>query len=266
MILQGRSSALAFFQVCKQTFPAPAFMKSKSILAVIAILAAATISAPAQIIVSADNIGNLTQMPGSPTDYSFLGADGQFGPFGYGGGTPDTGVQTHFTMASDVGESYGGDGRYSVINNPLGASTQTGILFGRAGNTNQNILTLNLGTNPGFNYANFDLYVLYGNASGDGQVRDTALTLTDGVTLFTDPVLDTNTNLALASFAVFHITGALPGDTIEIGATSPLGINYVGGVSLRSLPEPSTYAMSLFGIAFLGFCLWRKRAGNQVKV
>jgi hypothetical protein len=222
-------------------------------------LIGASVSTSQAETITATNLGNLTQMPGSPIDYSFLGKDGQFGPFGYGGGSPDTGVQTDFTMANDVGESYGGDGRYSVINNPLGVSTQTGILFGRAGGTNQNILQLTLGGTATFD-AHLYLYVMFGNGFGDGQVRDTALTVTDVTQSKTLQfnISDTNSNLGEASFARFLLSGAAPGDIIQIGATSPAGINYIGGVSLESVPEPSTYAMMLGGFAFLALLSVRR--------
>jgi hypothetical protein len=229
----------------------------------------ASVSVSKAATITATDLGNLTQMPGSPTDYSFLGKDGQFGPFGYGGGSPDTGVQTHFTMTTLVGESYGGDGRYSVIKNPLGVSTQTGILFGRAGNVNQNLLQLNLG-HAKFNYGDFNLFVMFGNGSGDGQVRDTALTVTDvtkGVAL-TFSVSDTNTSpadLGVASFAEFHIVGASSGDVLQIGATSPPFLNYIGGVSLLAeVPEPSTYALMLGGFVFLVFMAVRRSRKNLV--
>jgi hypothetical protein len=216
------------------------------------------------------NLGNLTEMPGSSTDYSFLGVDNQFSPddFGYGGGSPDIGVQTHFTMTPLVGESYGGDGRYTVINNPLGASTQTGILFGRSGvaPTSQGILQLNLGHTK-FNYADFNLFVMYGNDLGDTYARNSAITVTDvtkSLSLTFD-VTETNTSFSEASFAEFHIFGASAGDVLQIGAQSPGGFNYIGGVSLLAeVPEPSTYALTLSAVGLIVLVNIRRSRKNLV--
>jgi hypothetical protein len=43
-------------------------------------------------------------------------------------------------------------------------------------------------------------------------------------------------------------------------ATNPTDAGELGAVALRQIPEPSTYAMMLGGLALLGFCVRRKLA------
>ena len=217
-------------------------------------------------------LGIFPQMPGSATDYSFLGNPAQFPTINnYGApGAPDMGVHPDFTLTADVGEAYGGDDRYSVIKTPTGTSTQTGILFGRAGGTNQSILDLKLGTgSTTFNYADFNLYVMFGNDIGDGA-HDAFISVQDvtaGTTVVEQAVADSNSDLSKAAFAEFNITGASAGDVIRIGATEASGgLNYLGGVSLSSVaaPEPSVDAMLAGGLVLLGALAFRGRRLRSV--
>ena len=238
-------------------------MNHKSILVASLLLIGASLSASAQIIITSTYLGNLGQMPGSPTDYSFLGNPAQFPTIiNYGGGgSPNMGVRTDFTLSPVVDEAFGGNSGYSSIKNPLGVTTQTGILFGRDGSTNQSVLTLTLGTGSAtFNYKDFNLYVMYGNYIGNADTFISVKDVTAGTPLYEEAVVDTNTNPAtdhsLAAFEELNITGASAGDELIIGATAGAGgLNYLGGVSLESVatPEPSIWAMLLGGVSFLMF-------------
>jgi hypothetical protein len=206
--------------------------------------------------ISATNLGQLATMPGSTTDYDFL-------PPG------EPAVLDDFTEANGPGMYTwgfpGGGPDYSTIFSPTGASVNTGILFNNG--PQPDMVDYTLGTSATFNYSDFNVYFMYGNTFDPGPRNATitlnllnassALITTDTVTA-TDPAGEPQN---MAEFEEFTVTGAASGDILQFGATSyVLGgyQSYVGGASFESLPEPSTYALMLGGLALLGFCVRRK--------
>jgi hypothetical protein len=55
----------------------------------------------------------------------------------------------------------------------------------------------------------------------------------------------------------FKATSAI--ETITVGPPGNTGFILFSAANLQEIPEPSTYAMMLGGLAFLGFCLRRRR-------
>jgi len=251
-------------------------------------LAVLTGTTQAQTVTSSELDGQ-SEMPGSGADFSYYGNPTNFtADWYYFAGTGFGGQQP--TILTDFSEHQGNfqyidggqDTNFSSISSPenfFGGPVQTGALFG--GNTNPaynnnntefNAVNYTLLNTPGFTYSNFNVYVMYSNNPNMSGFFDTAITLTlvtpTGSTLYVQPVNETNSAFApgggttsVADFAVFNVVGAAPGDTLDIGyvgGNSRYG--YVGGVSFAQAPEPSTYAMILAGMAFLGFCLRRKIA------
>ena len=205
--------------------------------------------------ISATNLGQRATMPGSTTDYDFLSPG-------------NSAVLDDFSVAAGAGMypwgPHGGPD-YSTIFSPTGASVNTGILFQEG--TQTDMVEYTLGTSLTFNYSDFNVYFMYGNTFDPGP-RDGTITLnllnassalitTDTVTA-TDPAGEPQNE---AEFEQFTVTGATSGDILEFGATTYVldgHQSYVGGASFESLPEPSTYAMMIGGLALLGFCVRRK--------
>jgi hypothetical protein len=244
-------------------------MKLSTLLMVSAFLMGASLPAWATPTVDVTDsfAGTLGTMPGSGTDYTFFGNESEFPSLLYFAGTHSgqPTVLTDFTVAAGAnaqGQYSGGD-NYSTIYDPLGNAVGTGDLFGpgSAGGDKPDMVDFTLGkTGSTFNFSDFDVYVMFGNGPGDGNDRITNVDLSvfsaSSVLLGSDaPVLvtDTNASTSLASFEEFHITGASAGDVIQIGTgtISPFS-SYLGGVSFE-VPEPSTWALMLAGVAFLGF-------------
>jgi len=181
---------------------------------------------------------NLATMPGSDTDFTFFGDGGQFPTVNSDGGTQGqptvlsgdtdvvTGIVFHYTSTPDLVD----------------------FTLGKAGST--------------FNFSNFDVYVMYGNAH-DGYEIDTSLTLTllppasspDQTPLQTVTLSSTdgNTNFSEATFQEFTVSGATAGDVLQIGAD---GFGYLGGVSFAEAPEPQAYL--LVGLGMIGLFFGRR--------
>jgi hypothetical protein len=180
-------------------------------------------------------------------------------------------------------DNYGGNQYYSSIDLPGGSSpVLTGIVYLHStydppNNDPANMATVTLGNSATFNYADFNLYVLYSNADvpvgepppGNEQTRDLGISIALGDDA-TNPaatgykfvsVSDTNTSTSQARYMEFNIQGLASGDTFTLAAAPLNGAPaYLGGISFESLPEPSTYAMMLGAVALLGFCVRRKLA------
>jgi hypothetical protein len=248
----------------------------KGVFTVSAFILSACLSASAQVI-TPTSLGNLTTMPGSATDFTLFGNSTQFPTLNNNGG--DFGNQPtvlhDFVIAvgADATNTYGGNsGAYSVINAPVGSGdtgVTTGILYNNS-SSGTNLVDFTLGK-PGstFNFSDFNVYVMYGNAH-DGYEIDTSIDATllspagpDQMTLTSSSptVIDSNAskdgNYTEATFEEFTIKGASAGDVLQLGAG---GWGYLGGVSFLSVPEPSTYAMMLGGLALLGVLIRRKSA------
>ena len=210
---------------------------------------------------------NLATMPGSDTDFTFFGDGGQFPTVNsYGGTQGQPTVLTDFTAAPGAGASdtYGGNGNYSTINAPAGSGDTdvvTGIVFHYT--STPDLVDFTLGkAGSTFNFSNFDVYVMYGNAH-DGYEIDTSLTLTllppasspDQTPLQTVTLSSTdgNTNFSEATFQEFTVSGATAGDVLQIGAD---GFGYLGGVSFAEAPEPQAYL--LVGLGMIGLFFGRR--------
>jgi hypothetical protein len=261
-------------------------MKLSSLLNFSAFLVVASLPASATVNItpSATPITAGT-MPGLAADYVFFGNPADFPGLPYYGvpygGTnpPQPGVLTDFslTAGSDAGGQYAGTSGYSTINGPVGSSEPsiaTGDLFGpgSSGGDKPDIANFTLGT-PGstFNFSDFYVYVMFGNGPGDANDHITDIDFSV-VSSFSSPlatitpvaVTDENTSTSVAYFEKFEITGASAGDIIEIGtgADAPSS-SYLGGVSFDEAPEPSTWALMIAGLSFLGFRMRNKVARYQ---
>jgi hypothetical protein len=259
-------------------------MKLYSILTVSAFLMGASFSASAAVGITDSPDGTLSTMPGSAADYTFFGNASEFPGLAHYDGTHSgqPTVLTDFTVAAgaNAGGQYSGDSNYSLINGPTGSlesSVGTGDLFGPQNSQAPNMVDFTLGT-PGstFNFSDFDVFVMYGNGPGDPNDHITNIDLSVlspslSVLASDAPVLvtDANTSTSVAFFEEFHITGASAGDVIQLGTgAADTGLlhpssPYLGGVSFE-VPEPSTWAMMLAGIAFLGFRMRSKATRFQV--
>jgi hypothetical protein len=99
---------------------------------------------------------------------------------------------------------------------------------------------------------------MFGNSDGG---RDASLSLTIGATTYTANDFTDRGNAGGASnvqVEEFNIRGLVANETFTVGAISTGGAAYIGGLSFEAVPEPSTYAMMLGGVALLVFCIRRK--------
>lgn len=206
-------------------------------------------------------------MPGSPTDFVFVGRTAPFttGYVPQSTGNP-TGPQnlTDFTLSlgSNYVGTYSAANSYASILTP-GTTTgavQTAVAFNNATGVDEpNMLTFTLGNSSTFDYSSFVIYVMYGNA---GASTNSAIDLTlkgpGGTTTLVPKVSQLVTDTGStngqghAQFAEFLVTGAVSGDQLLVGAQSLSGANpLIGGVSFEAVPEPSTWAMMAGALALL---------------
>jgi hypothetical protein len=189
----------------------------------------------------------VTQLPGSPTDFTFIG---------------NGGVLDDFTL-TQVGDGFyngSGSNQDSVITSPLGLVTQTGIEYHNA----PPLLNFTLSSST-FDYSDFDVFVAFNNYP-DGNVSGEALTLfaPDNTTILVPTVTQDTTysRFSATSLSVveFEVKGATMNDVLRLSAQSTAE-DTVGAVSFESVPEPSTYA--LMSVGLIGLAAWqmRKRAG-----
>jgi hypothetical protein len=253
-------------------------MKLSRLLHVSAFLAVASLPALATVnITPAATPTTAGTMPGSASDYTFFGNATEFpSQAHYDGTNPDTQptVLTDFTVAAgtDGFGQYTGDSGYSILNGPVGSSESsiaTGDLFaqGSSGGEEPDMVNFTLGTpHSTFNFSDFYVYVMFGNGPGDANdhITDIDFSVLSSsssplATVTPVAVTDENTSKSVAYFEKFEITGASAGDIIEIGtgADAPHS-SYLGGVSFAEAPEPSTWALMVAGVAFLGFRLRTK--------
>ena len=255
-------------------------MKNLNLLLLAGLLAASSPNATAATITYLGSTTSST-MPGSPTDFTFVGQSGALTATDYSSGQTYQGTTDLTSFTASLGSSitsgagtrgmFSDEGTfgsyYSTISAPAGytgttaapATLQTGVLFA-PGDSATDLANFKENGSLTFDYSSYYVYVMYGNYAGTGNTTDIVLTL--GGTPKVQPVSDANSNLDVAYFALFHITGMTSTQTLEIGATASDGNNaLIGGVSfVQSVPEPSTWAMMVGGLAFLGFCIRRKSA------
>ena len=200
----------------------------------------------------------ITQLPGSPTNFYFVG---------------NTSVETDFSLTYVDPTQYG---YYTLMNNPAGNPEYTAITFEHLPQGQLvNLASFTLGSgDANFNYSNFNVYVLYDNTSFgpdnyDGNSIDDQIALAAGAdatgasaTAITvsDPSVKIDNE---GRYVEFNVQGLQAGDEFTIAASDLNSGNntaYIGAVSLESAPEPPTYAMMLGGLALLGFCVRRKLA------
>jgi hypothetical protein len=220
----------------------------KKFLRFLTIVAVAGISwhAEAAVGVSETDLGLVSTIPGSASDFYL-----------FGGSNPSD--LTNFSVTGTANQ-YGGDTRYSTITLPNGTpNVQTGIEY-QYGATN-NLATVTLGSSPSFNYGDFNLYFTYGNepgSGGDGVDADVFLII--GGTTYNVPVTENSTDYTGVKVEEFNVTGLSEGDSIILGATKGVGdnVSYIGAVSFEEAPEPSTYAMLLGGLVVVAVLLRRK--------
>jgi hypothetical protein len=203
---------------------------------------------PTISVVSAGTV--ITKMPGSPTDFDLFTAPTD----------PNATDLTNFTvgLAGPDGGPLAGSGTITAPNND---AVNTAVYYqGNAGPTNLIKFTLN-NTPDNFNFADFNVYVLIGNFGW--TIDSMALaegTDATGMSATSTPVTDTYEGTSAGQVVEFNITGASAGDVFTIATTSSINTEYIQGVSFESVPEPSTYALMLGSVVFLGICVRRKLA------
>ena len=267
----------------------------KTILASLIVTALVALPDRAQVIISDVPVNGVTtgtltsQMPGSSSDYIFFNAEDYSNNLSH----PETNYNglTSFFIAGGL---QGTDYVDNTVNNPAGTAVSVGTLqasgsqhFAFAirpgsktdenndgGGNGDNANVPPIGLNPNFNYNDFNVYVLF-SATGD-STRDTDLSLdlrVNGVLtqgLHPVAVTDDNTNTSMGKYIEFNVTGL--GTLLATGANADLvldgnsnnPLSYVNAVSFQSVPEPSTYALLLAGVAFFGFLIRRKVARLSV--
>jgi hypothetical protein len=178
-----------------------------------------------------------------------------------------------------------GDAGYSTINTPGNVSSlHTGGIF----STNTIAVGLELldltalGTSTsGFNYNDFNVYVMIDNAPGDLAIQDDGVGLDarlDNVELTPVHIITTNSNASLTSadFVEFNVTGLgtavaaarvtnpSAASDLVLRIFKPNGDDAVmGGLSFESVPEPSTWAMLFAGAAALFFVARRAKSSAR---
>jgi len=251
-------------------------MKFSPLLVLMGAMLSISVPASAQFI---SFVGSTTgnTMPGSPTDYVFVG---KVAPFTTGyvpqstGNPPGPHNLTDFSVSlgTDYVGTYSASASYASIQTPgtTSGAVQTAVVFNSGtGVDKPNLLTFTLGNSSTFDYSSFAVYVMYGNAGASTDATiDLTLRSPGGTSTlvpeFSQAVVDTGAanGKTSAQFAEFLITGAAPGDQLLVGARSLAGTNpLIGGVSFAAVPEPATWAMMAGGFGLL-FCVRRFRRAS----
>ena len=261
--------------------------RTSSLLALAATSLFAAASAQAQTIVTFVGITESGQEPGSASDFiNFTPDTYPTGGPSVNHFTTTSGIVysnlNSFTIQGGVRAEDAAN--YSVVTNPEGQSVLTGAVVAEPGLS----IALSPGTfsgknlvlNPNFNYNNFNVYLMFSNTNGNLTSNGVAGGIQQDAVISLDPRGGTTTvpfgthdqnvtdntnedptiNPLTAQFIEFNVTGlgttlaANPDADLVISANQPDGIpyeSYIGGVFIgsNSVPEPSTYAMLLGGVA-----------------
>ena len=249
----------------------------KKSLLVLPLLSLVVLVLPARAVTaSVTEVGTTSgsAMPGSPTDYIIFNG----GNFNSGG---TTGVGTAFDLTSFSvsggvqNYSSGSDflitppgGGTPVFSGAINASTPypNGNSPGGPGpqTAQQMNAGIGIGSNANFNYNDFDVYLMYSNTGG--ALADSVVSLDAPGQAFGANGVSVTDNTGSPEYLEFNVKNleASGGTYLVFSGISASsgGTGYIGGVSFESLavPEPSTYAMMLGGLALLGFCIRRKLA------
>ncbi len=251
----------------------PSFMKTS--LLVLPLLSLVLLALPAKAVkpvtptITEVGITSGTTMPGSPSDYIIFNGS-NFNSNGTSGGTAGSSFDlTSFSVAGGVGQNgYSAfsitppGGGTPVLSGAIDASTPYPNPNGDGQTAQQMNAGIGLGSNSNFNYNDFDVYLMYSNTGG--SLTDSVVSLdAPGQAYGTNGVAVTD-NTGSPEYVEFNVQNlAASGGTYLVFSgisSSTGGSGYIGGVSFESLPEPSTFAMLLGGVALLGFIVRRKSA------
>jgi len=253
------------------------------LLAVSTVLVGGMAAASAQITAIGQTLSS--QMPGDPTDFTFVGSSSSYSSLpNFATDTiPGTSDLNDFAVAPGGNASgiFSVDssiqpGGYATISAPAGytgtpaapSTVQTAVVFQNSpGNDAPDLLNVTLG-NQNYNYSDFFLIVMFGNYGVTNQDAAIDLTVIDpsGNFSLVAPVVDNSASNTAANFEEFEIKGATGGDEIELGAKPDAGANAViGGLSFSqtevAIPEPSTWALIATAALVLG---WRLRRQGSI--
>jgi hypothetical protein len=242
------------------------------------------VSASAQVVSSVGSETTLSTIPGSPSDYVIFG----YGNYNKIGGD-SAGSSKNLPDFDIVGgeAEHSGDAGFSTINTPgsVGSIATGGITSPNTIAVGLELLNVNSSghsSTTGFNFNDFNVYVMIDNAPGDSIFQNTGVGLDarlNNVELSPVNVATSNNNTSLGSadFVEYNVTGlgsavaaaelANPGenDDLVLRIFKPGGQSAIlGGISFQSVevPEPSTYALLLAGFFGLAIAV-RRKASKQ---
>jgi hypothetical protein len=252
--------------------------------AALSLLSLALLALPGQaapLSITSEGVTSGGTMPGSATDFVFFNASDWTNP------GPATNVSpysdlTSFTVSGGIDSQNGNSDSYSSITTPAGGSpVLTGDLFGDTGYTpsSDSVTTpagktiaigLTVGSNPHFNYNDFNVFVMFTNTGG--TYTDDAIGLVGPGAQFDAnnvAVTDVSLGQSSADYLEFNVQNlkSSGGTYLVLSSYTTGATAYLGAVSFESIaeiPEPSTYALMLGGLAFLGFLIRRKSARFSV--
>ena len=212
-------------------------------------------------------------LPGATNDFIFFNQSNY--PVG-GPSTDNVLPDSHLSSFYFAGGVNGANASNTsaTINSPLGTPIQTGEL---QSHDSQLAFAIVPTGNANFNYNDFNVYYAVSTTGGSSNDLDVGL---DSVTHDTSagagygshpghfaPVVDNSTGSNTAQFVEFNVQGfgsdiqGQTGTELLVGsAIASSGPNYISAISFEAVavPEPSTYAMMLGGMALLGICVRRK--------
>jgi len=255
----------------------------KTLLPTLFALLACSASAQAQVITVNATETNGGTLPGSPSEYVIFNGS-EYNKIG----GDAAGSYKNLPDFEIVGGEYerSGDAGFSTISTPGGASS---LLTGSISSTNTIAVGIELlgSISPGglasdgFNFNDFNIYVMVDNAPGDSSYDDTSLALDarlDNTELTpTDfTITSQNTSLSSADYVEYNVTGlgtavaaeeALHPSTnndLVLRVFKPDGkFSEFGALGFESAPEPSTWAMLFTGVVALFFVARRAKSSAR---
>jgi hypothetical protein len=250
----------------------------------LALLSLSLLSAPTHAAVVISVVGTQffsTTMPGSPTDF-FVANTSNWVPGGFGHESANVAGYADLTSFSLSGgiEGFNPTVYSTSITVPGGASpVSTGYISADTpynGGKSLGVGLLGINSNPGFNYNDFNVYVMFSTQSNltDGTI---SLDVPSSVNANSTAVADINVVNPGANFLEFNVKGLGKAYTADPSAlpylvlftTSPATspASYFSGISFQSVadvPEPSTWAMMAAGLVFLGALVRRKSTPGRI--